>query len=496
VIKNPGGARRIAHRFRKDPNNPVLEQQLPWEVQGVTNYCTTVEYDASSGLYRLWYLSYWRVPELQSNPFNNIDKARTQLLAYSRDGVNWLRPNLGAFAFRGEAATNLVGSSDNLIRLPDSRYASFAPMRKDGEHFLAISFSPDGIREWSAPDPVTEIGGDVGTVMRDELGGGYLGFTKWAVNWWLGESFGEKYDYGRRALLKLRATGFRSFAPMWGKVPRELSRGDVNLAARAADDRVAPNLIAAHWPALDFVTPGDVHSEVYQVVAFPYEGHYFAFPVVFSPSGRGGANDDGPTGLSMVFSRDPLGRGGWVRPAGGHLAPVLVHGHWGEWDSTQLYGPSNVVVAGDEIVLYYNAAPHGHEPEGAKSDSTGNRAYRSAIGRATMRLDGMISLRAGAEETAITTKPLLFDGDALEVNASCSQGSLRAELLDEDGRPIKGFAASQSRPFRGDSVRHIMTWRSGLNVERMRNTPVRLRLYLKNGDLYAFRFVSNHRRVK
>lgn len=475
LLESREGAKRVVHRFRKDPRNPVLEQQYPWELQGVTNYCTPVEYDTASGLFRVWYLSYWRIPGFVSNRFGTTEKNRAQLMAVSADGIRWARPNFDQIAFEGSRANNLIGAADNLVRLPEGRYASYAPMRRDGRFYLSVSYSPDGVSGWTEPEPVMESGGDVGTLTRDDLGDGLLGFTKWRVGWWLGPSFPEKYDYATRALLKVRSTGFRSFAPVWGRDARSLSRGPVNVLPGPEDDREAAVRVARAFASLDFFESGGFHTEVYQVVPFPYEGLYFAFPIVFTPSGRGGANDDGVVGLSLVVSRDPLGREGWQRPGGKGLECVLEHGRWGEWDSTQLYGPSNLLVVNDEIVLYYNASSHGHEPFGAKSDSTGNPAYRSAIGRAAMRLDGMVSLRAGAREASILTRVVQFDGDELRVNVA---GELRVEVVDRTGRVV-----ARSHTVRADGVREPVRWAFG---DTLAGRTGRLRFLLRNGDLYAF----------
>lgn len=487
VVADLGGAVRRVHKFRKDPRNPLLEQSLPWELQGTLSFSTTVDYDPDLRLFRMWYTSYWRIPAFRNDERGfTKERNRAQLIAYSADGIEWVRPNLGRYDFEGSKANNMVESARNMMRLPASgdpakRYATFNMMRQDGRYFLAVTYSPDGITPSGPPVRAADAGGDVGTLTYDSLGGGIFGFNKWSTTWWLGRSFGVGYDFGRRALLKQPSNGFRSFAPVWGRTPGDLVTGDVNVYPAPEDDSAALEEVAARWPNLDFVSPADTHSEVYQVVPFPYEGHYFGFPVVFYSSGRGGANEDGPTRLSMIVSRDPYGKTGWSRPAG-RLAAVLDNGRWGEWDSGQIYGPTSLLVADDEIVLYYTAMNHGHEPEGSKSDGEGNRAYRTAIGRATLRLDGMVSLEASQREAVIRTRPLLFDGGTLVVNARCPDGSLGVELEDERGNRF------QSLPFRGDSVRHAVEWRTPPPLAGLSGRPVRLRFSLRNGNLYSFQF--------
>ncbi len=167
---------------------------------------------------------------------------------------------------------------------------------------------------------------------------------------------------------------------------------------------------------------------------------------------------------------------------------VLDVGRWGEWDATQHYGPSSVLVIDDEIVFYYSGASYGHEPEGSRSDGAGKNAYRFAIGRATLRLDGMVSLRATAKPAEIVTKPLVFAGSELVVNAACPKGSLKVELLDETGAPLPGFGAADADAFIGDDVRHVVTWNGKGDVSALAGKPVWARFRLADGDLYAFQF--------
>ena len=69
----------------------------------------------------------------------------------------------------------------------------------------------------------------------------------------------------------------------------------------------------------------------------------------------------------------------------------------------------------------------------------------------------------------------------LFVNA---KGSLRAEVLDEGGKPINGLTLSDCAPFTGDSTRARLTWKGNLSAQV--GKPVRIRFHLAEGDLYAF----------
>ena len=99
----------------------------------------------------------------------------------------------------------------------------------------------------------------------------------------------------------------------------------------------------------------------------------------------------------------------------------------------------------------------------------------------------------------LVTQPLLSWGDTVVVNAACrGYGSLRAEILDEAGAVVPGYAAEECEPFRGDAVEHVLRWngraelRGGagagagageVEVPRFR----RIRFLLRDAELYSFR---------
>src|SRR5687767_9214228 len=86
------------------------------------------------------------------------------------------------------------------------------------------------------------------------------------------------------------------------------------------------------------------------------------------------------------------------------------------------------------------------------------REPHMGVGLATLRLDGFVSVEA-REAGTLTTRPLVFLGDTLVVNANAAGGSLRVEALDGAGKPIAGFGADDCEPITTDSVRHVVAWK-------------------------------------
>jgi hypothetical protein len=110
--------------------------------------------------------------------------------------------------------------------------------------------------------------------------------------------------------------------------------------------------------------------------------------------------------------------------------------------------------------------------------------------RLTLRIDGFVSLRAPARGGELVTKPLVFDGGNLTLNASTSgAGSIRVEIQDAAGQPIPGHALADCPEIFGDGLAHVVRWRGGGDVRSLSGKTVRLRIVLADADLYAFQFV-------
>ena len=92
--------------------------------------------------------------------------------------------------------------------------------------------------------------------------------------------------------------------------------------------------------------------------------------------------------------------------------------------------------------------------------------------------------------TAVT-KPLVFQGDRLEINFSTSAGgSLRVEIQDVDGKAKSGFAMSDCNLLYGDQIDRVVSWKAGTDVSQLAGKPIRLKVELKDADLYSFRFIK------
>ncbi|WP_299468743.1 hypothetical protein [uncultured Gimesia sp.] len=113
---------------------------------------------------------------------------------------------------------------------------------------------------------------------------------------------------------------------------------------------------------------------------------------------------------------------------------------------------------------------------------TGGRRY-------AIRLDGIASVNALLAGGTLTTKPLKFTGNELEINYSTSAaGQIRVELQDANGKPIPGFTLEENEPIFGDHISRIVKWNNGSDVSSLQEKPVRIHFAMEDADLFSIKF--------
>ncbi|MFV2069418.1 MAG: hypothetical protein ACC645_20840 [Pirellulales bacterium] len=85
----------------------------------------------------------------------------------------------------------------------------------------------------------------------------------------------------------------------------------------------------------------------------------------------------------------------------------------------------------------------------------------------------------------ITLKPRsLGDVAYITLNANASGGSVRVELLSEDGYRMRGFSKDDAVAIHGDALRHQVAWKEK-SVSDLPAGQYRLRIYLDNAEVFA-----------
>ena len=507
-VAEMSGLRRVMHRPMK--KGPVF---LPrGETDGIrVQTASAPVWVPEENVFKLFYMGFpyrkhgWIVGEIGS------------ALAVSKDGLDWKRPVLKLVEIGGSTANNRFFVVD-----PDLRWAANKlmevihdphdsdPQRRYKGLLGAIGrkpvVSPDGIH-WKTIGAKTIPSSDTSTLIYDELGRRYLAILK------------KRTKFGRSAAVAF-STDFKTWT-----TPRTTFHTDEQdqeialerIQKRLADPKMQNPKFNDPHPKTGWTPPGfdpaignsripTWRAETYKLAVFPYEGLYIGMPQIYYPTGPALPKRNNTVGfheIQLAFNRDPLlSREGWKRL--GDRQPFietsgLDKGLAGNFDRQQLGVLNRPVVMKDELWFYYIGAkgrslPYKLWPDGtvrneAKLTPDEKADFDDgwiAICLATLRLDGFVSLTAGDKPGQVITKPFAATGDRLLLNVDVADGgNTKVEVLREDMQRIKGFELSSSVPLQGRSIEQTVGWTTKAKWNELAGRKVRLRIQLRNADLYA-----------
>ena len=237
-------------------------------------------------------------------------------------------------------------------------------------------------------------------------------------------------------------------------------------------------------------------GNLYSFTAVPYESLMVGAmellgDIPWMKHGRGdngGCADAGlpkQTRLQFSFSRD-----GRAYAQGGRACGLEPSG-WGsgKWDTGYLSAVGGLFVIRDEKLWIYYSALRGdatrNEDTGVPDGNDNGMYLNGSIGAATLRRDGFAGMVADGEGE-IVTRPLRFTGAHLFVNAECRFGSVRAEVLDEKGAPVPGYALADCMELRyADTTKRELVFRGG-DLAKFGDRKVSVRFKLTTATLYSF----------
>ena len=447
--------KRTWHKAVKDSRNPVMRPTTELELGSKSNrpamaapFSGGVWYDGTDGLFKAWYCAGW---------FDGT------AYAFSKDGIHWERPELKA-----EPGTNRIvprkGVRDSCAVIMDPHAGP------DGNRFKMLL--------WSRPQ------------------GGELFVSQNGMDW--GESVGTGGTGDRSTIFynPFRRKWVYSLRSGWAARARDYSESSDFLAGAAFLDKV-------NWLRVDKLDVPDKHwlyaqpeqkperggdsPQLYNFDAVAYESLMLgAFTVHLGPDNQACTKARVPkiTEIHLGFSRDGFH---WSRPD--DRAPFIPASRTpGTWDRAYLHSNAALcLIVGDELWFYYTGFQGDYAGRPDNPDRRGGLYDNASMGIARLRRDGFASMDAGPDGGTLTTRPLRFShGDRLFVNVAAPKGSLRAEITDAGGTPIKGFTFDECEPLTADSTSVALTWRSGADLAALHDQSVRIRFALTNGSLYAF----------
>lgn len=202
---------------------------------------------------------------------------------------------------------------------------------------------------------------------------------------------------------------------------------------------------------------------------------YFMFPMRYVMERKRYQEwpQDGLSDVALLSSRDGVR---WDRPfPEAWIRPGRDQGNWHE--RSMAVGRGIVQTGDDELSLYVNE---------------NFRLPSARFVRYTLRLDGFASINAPLAGGEFVTPPLTFAGTALELNyATSALGSVQVEIQDETGAALPGYALADCDPIFGDDLDRRVIWQGSADLAALAGQPVRLRVALRDADLYALRFAPD-----
>lgn len=426
----------------------VLAPERPWEGNRIYLY-GSVYRDPAAGTYRMWYLGRPQLERAEARnraPALRAGGSDPVLYATSDDGLHWVRPSLGLYAFDGSKDNNIVFELHSPSVLLD-------PFEKDsGRKYKMLGSTRDGYRAAYSPDglnwtdyprnPVLEHF-DTITLCQDPNSGEYLAYHKRPA---------VIRGFSRRVVWLARSKDLQAW-----------TEPELVFAPDATDD--------------EWATRAGERTEVYNLSVYPHAGGYLALPTMFrvmttrtaASLTPGQSPVDGPIDVQLLTSGD--GRQ-WQR-----IWPrqnVIPRGAPGSFDAGAILGVSSTLVHSEtETWVYYTALTTGHGGSMA--------AKRLSIGRAEWRLHGFASLDAGPEGGQAETLPLRVRSRHLVVNADASEGEIRVTLLSAEGKPLPAEAIEGSSLLTSDNVHWVLR----LSGPALSARELRVRFAMKNARLYS-----------
>jgi hypothetical protein len=145
----------------------------------------------------------------------------------------------------------------------------------------------------------------------------------------------------------------------------------------------------------------------------------------------------------------------------------------GSWDHAMAWMDCQLAV-GDETYIYYGGYARGHKVE---------RNSERQIGLVRLKRDRYVAREAGAAPGFLQTRVVKMEGNTLALNMDAGKGSVRAQVEDEGGKPIRGFTFADCQPITGDSLNAAAHWKKPLSL--LRGKKVRLEFSLVEARLFA-----------
>ena len=420
--------------IRKHPGNPILVKDKPWEV-GNLNY-TCVMQDREEGTYKMWYQVI--------RPKEGGGNESWCMYATSKDGFQWEKPSLGIIEYQGSKENNIVLHEHEGIRGTPSYwvekdYADPDPERRYKMMLQSWDFRGRAAHMASSPDGINWTSSGYGNRVGP--------FDSQNIFFW-DDRIGSFVGYFRSHEGGLRSIS-RATSPdgyHWSR-PETVHTPD-------ADDP----------PTWHLYTPGIFKYSKARNTYIMLQGGYDE--VSYDMYGELGVSRDGIN---------------WHR----FRQPFMGPSEKGKWDAGYIMPiPADATIGGKTAIFYHASTNPAH-------DLGGDRG----MGVAFLDQGAFLGWKAESEGTLLTHHLRVRDSQSLfHLSAKATNGSIRAELLDDSGQVLDGFSRDDCEPITGAGAGLIVHWKGQEDLkEHLLRGTVRLKLYLNKATVYGFKCLRPRR---
>jgi hypothetical protein len=450
IVADVQNAELTLGTVEKHGGNPLFGEDKPWEKR-FDNLYANVIYDEEEEMYKCWY-SPFIIDESAKGMTLEQRKEREYrppwtremalLYATSKDGITWVKPELGLVEYEGSTANNILwrgtgkpnknkdepwaGPHGNGVfkdlreRDPARRYKAVTKFGR-----LSVAFSPDGIR-WSPPIACPEADSD-GDTHNNAFWAPTLGEYVWITRRW----------------------GARSSGKWVRQVARTSSADFVN------------------WEKSQAVLEGlDASHQTYAMPVFFYGGVYLGLVAIHD-------QEADRVWTELTWSPDTKT---WHRVLPG--TPLIPNSDVeGEYDWGCAYPAAYPVFLKDEIRLYYGA-----------SDGLHTSWRNGYLSLATLRPDGFAGYKQArtGEPALITTTPVFDRKASLRVSADIADGGqLVVRVLGEESEVL-----AESEPLASTVSDAVVRWLDNDLPDAMTAERNRLQFAFQEATVYSFSLES------
>ncbi len=487
ILEQVQDVTKTVHRPEKVAENPLIGADKPWEQ--VTYFaCNTfqVVHDAKDDKFKCLYTDWhWDAEEYakrRSWTDTDISLLR-QAYAESSDGLRWAKPALGRIQ-EDNQDTNLVWGGGKTGTVYCNAVIE-DPHAEDEEHRWKCLYVHD------APGIHT-------------IEAGYSGDL---INW---VPYQEAPAFGTRTYLNdVMTMAYDPYARMFVLMTREPIQAFV--PPIPGNPRGTTSFFSPHYP--NDITRMN-KRRIWQCLSHDFI-HWSHPYITFQPDEEDNLDDSfygmhqhfvGGQRVGFVNVLHETSNTMDVRLAhtrDGHVWRWISRERWlergpaGAFDRNMVVIPTAPIVRGEEIYFYYGGSKNHHDwwMTGAAEDLDCPEARDREhvgyyLGLAKLRVDGFVSIDTSpVRDGYLTTRPLFHQGDRFLINAKVQDGGfIRVQLCDSENRLLEGYSFEDCRPFQGDSVHHMVTWKAGPEVPS--KGMYKVNFHMRKASLYAFQFTT------